>query len=231
MTLAELIRMTREDWLDDVSDNPDQNDEDRRWKDTFLARSLARGESVACQGKNGGDLIFDDSTAAITQITLITDTAGYTYDSRITRIEAVIYGDAPLEKKTERELVDEEGEEWRTETGEPTSYIVKGRTIRLFPVPTSGENGEIVYLEVYRLPLASFKTEPEIPEEFHEYLCAYAAYRAYNRRDEDTYNPGKAADALAEFRSVFGEPVEASIRRHHLEQPRSATFQPTGYCR
>jgi len=230
MTRGELIRMVREDWLDDVSDNPDQNDEDRRWSDQFIARWLARGEIVACQGSRGGDLIFDSSTAAVTQITLATDTASYSSSSKITRIEAVIYDGAPLEQKTEREIVSENGDDWRTATGEPTAYIVKGRTIRFYPIPTSSENGDTVYLEVYRIPIDSFKEEPEIPEEFHEYLCAYAAYRAYSRRDEDTHDPKRAAEALAEFERIFGRPVSASVRRHHLEQPRNTTFQTPGYC-
>lgn len=226
-TKADLIRIVRDEYLDDVSDNPDQNEADYRWSTSFLTRALGRAETVACQSSK---LIFDSTTTAVTQITLVTDTASYSYHDKITQIGAVIYDDEPLIQKTERELVDEEGEEWRTETGEPTSFIIKGRTIRFFPAPTSTENGGIVYLEVYRLPMNAFADALEIPEEQHENLCAYVAYLAYNRRDEDTYNPEKANEMKMDFESVFGRPVKASVRRHHLEQPRNTSFRSGGYC-
>jgi len=218
---AELIRTVREDYLDDVSDSPDQADEDYDWKSPFLLRAFAEAERIAC---SGSDLLFDDSTPAVTQITLATDTASYTLSSKITRIEEVIYDGVPLVQKTERELLDESGDEWRTETGAPENFIVKGRKIRFFPVPTSTQGGETVYMEVYRLPLKSFTDQPEIPEEHHEHLCYFVAYRAYSRRDEDTYEPKKAAEMLAMFESIFGRPTDAETRAHLLEQPRNTNF-------
>lgn len=217
MNRGEIIEKVREDYLADVHSNPDQNEGRYRWPSAFLSRCVTEAEKAACRST---DLLFDNTTAAITQITLATTTADYTISAKITRIEAVIYDDEPLVQMTDAELLEEYGEEWRTETGEPVNYRIKGRTITFVPEPTSDENGDIVYLDVYRLPANSY-SDPEIPEEYHEGLCSYVAYLAYKRRDEDTYDPKKASEMLAEFRSIFGFPDTAEVRRKHLEQPRN----------
>lgn len=223
MNRLELIRKVREDYLDDVSDNPDQSDEGLNWSDSFLARALAEAEFEACRRT---DLIYDDSTAAVTQITLVSGTAGYTLSSKITKIENVVYNDAPLEHKTEEGLAAENGADWRADTGEPASYIIKGKTIRFYPVPTDDEATDIVYLEVYRLPLKSFVDAPEIPEEYHEDLCSYAAHLAWKRRDEDTYDPKKVVEMMMEFNEAFGPPVNARVREHQKRSPKTLRFRP-----
>jgi hypothetical protein len=224
MYMEELIQIVREDYLDDVADTDD--DSDLRWSDSFLRRALAKAEREACRRT---DLLFDDSTSTVTQITLATDTDSYTYNNKITRIDSVIYDDEPLDQKTEAELVEEHGEGWRTDTGEPTAYVVRGGKIRFYPTPTSSESGDIVYLEVFRLPLVPFTTSPEIPEEHHEDLCPYAAYLAWKRRDEDTFDPGKASEMLAEFTATFGTLDDAAIRRHRLEQPKNTQIKSPRY--
>lgn len=228
MRRDELIRILREDYLDDVSDAPDQDDEHYRWSGAFLGRALAQAELEACRRV---DFIFDDSTAAVCQITLADGTESYALNGKITRIERVFYDGTELGHRTEADMAGIYGDDWRTDTGEPSIYLVKGRRIRPYPIPSADEDGEVLALEVYRLPLAPFQTEPEIPEEYHERLCPYGAHLAYKRRDEDTYDPKKAEEMLAEFNAEFGRPVDPEVREHQLRNPDTLQFtlDTTGY--
>lgn len=223
MKRAELIRKVREDYLDDVSDAPDQDDEGYRWSDAFLGRAIAEAEYEACRRT---DLLYDESTAAITAIALVDGTASYALSAKVTRLVAVVYDGAPLAHKTLGELTETYGEQWRADTGEPVAYAVSGKVLRVYPTPSADEDGDALSLEVYRLPLKSFVDEPEIGEEYHEDLCLYAAHSAYKRRDEDTYDPKKARELLQEFNAAFGYPVNALVREHQKRSPASLSIRP-----
>lgn len=219
-TFAELVQELREDYLDDTSDAPDQSDEGYLWSDAFLMRSLAGPTGAEYEACRRTDLIFDKTTAAVTQVTLVDGTATYSLHDKVTRIHRVIYDDTPLTHKAEHEMHEADAQ-WRTRTGTPTDYLVEGRSITLHPIPDSDDDGATLYLHVFRLPLTSFATEPEIPEEWHVHLCKYGAYRAYRRRDPDTQDIAMSDRFLAEFNAVFGPPVSSLVREHQLRSPSS----------
>lgn len=107
----------------------------------------------------------------------------------------------------------------------PTLFMGELQThqIRLFPIP----NQEVdIRLTVTRLPLASVMddpadtadlaanydtTGPEIHEMYHDGLINWIRYRAYLRPDEDTRDPGRAAEALNRFSLQFGERLNARL--------------------
>lgn len=220
---TELIQIIREDLLDDVTDNPDQDDKDYRWSQAFLTRGIATAEAEACRR---ADLIYDTTTAAVCSVTLVADTSTYAIHSKVTVLEKVIYDGEEIPQATEEELEAYYGATWRADTGAPTHYIVLGRNIRLYPIPTTTEAGETVSLEVYRLPLARFTDTLEVPEEYHQDLCEYVAYLAFKRRNEDTEDQRKAKNHLAEFTARFGELPDARVREHQLRSPKSLRFRP-----
>lgn len=223
MYRQEFIRALREDYLDDVTDNPDQSDEDYRWSTGFLTRAIATSEFEACRR---ADLIHDTTTPAVCNITLVAGTCLHALHSKITVLDKVIYDGAEIPKVTEAGLEANYGEDWRDDTGAPTSFLVLGRKIRLYPIPTATEADDTVSLEVYRLPMARFTNTPEIPEEYHMDLCEYAAYLAYRRGDEDTKDMRKAKAFLAEFEARFGDLPDARVREHQLRSPKAMSFRP-----
>lgn len=228
MYRQDFLRTIREDYLDDTTDNPDQDDADYRWSGAFLTRAIATAEFEACRR---ADLIHDTTTAAVCTITLVDGTYLHALHSKITALDKVIYDGAEIPKVTEEFLNANYGAEWRDDTGAPTHYLVKGRKIRLYPIPTSTEAGDEVSLEVYRLPLARFTNTPEIPEEYHQDLCEYVAYLAYRRRDEDTQDMSKAKYHYNEFEARFGELPTAQVREHELRSPAALEMRPDyGYA-
>lgn len=223
MYRQEFIRTLREDYLDDITSNPDQDDSDYRWSGGFLTRAIATAELEACRR---ADLIHDTTTAAVCTITLVAGTYLHAIHSKVTVLDKVIYDGAEIPKVTEGYLKANYGAEWRDDTGAPTSYMVLGRKIRLYPIPTATEADDEVSLEVYRLPMARFTTTPEIPEEYHLDLCEYAAYLAFRRHDEDTKDNRKADYHLAEFTARFGELPSAQVREHQLRSPAALEMRP-----
>jgi len=97
MNRDELITILREEYLDDVSDNPEQDEDDYRWSTSFLSRALATSEMEACRRAN---LIFDNSTVAVCTITLVSGTHTHTLHDKITKLEQVIYDGEPLDQRS-----------------------------------------------------------------------------------------------------------------------------------
>jgi len=226
MELSDLRAIVREDRFADVYDNPTPDTDSQRWTDAFIDRNLNEAERAACRGS---DLLFD-TTSAVTDLSLVAGTPAYSLDPKITRLENILLDEEPLLHVTEDELVAQWGLDWRAEEDDPVCFWVKGRTITFVPNPVLSAE---VKLEIFRLPLTAMvddADEPEIPEEFHEALCYFAEHRGYLRKDEDTYDPNKANQRLAAFHAVFGRPVPAELRAHHLEQPKNTSFRIVRSC-
>ena len=59
-----------------------------------------------------------------------------------------------------------------------------------------------------RLPLTDMTADGDVPEinpAYHRSLRFWMLYRAYNKRDAETYDQRRAADALAQFEGEFGK--------------------------
>lgn len=197
MTLAELLQQTRID-LDDT-------EQDYLWSDAELKRHLNEGYNEAVRRAR---LIVDASTSAVCSIAVTAGTASYDLHSSIYRVLEV-YGtwDAsrPLRKFTTREM-ELHRRDWRTETGEPSGYILDFETgkLRLNTIPDT--NGTLS-LRVYRLPLEALSADSDVPvirADLHEKLIHWVRYKAYLKPDSDTLNKQGSADALALFEQEFG---------------------------
>jgi hypothetical protein len=222
MTRQELVEMARVEYLDDVKDP-------YLWSKEELSRYARQAEYEACRRTDR--LIFDTTSTGIISMTVYATAPIQTLDSSIIQVKGVRYSTTVLGKKTATEM-DRDITGWRTTTASaPTDYVIEGRGLTTYPIPTTSGSFALD-LDVYRLPsggMTSDSSYPEIPDEFHDDLVHWICYRAYMKRDTQTLNPKSAAESLALFERAFGPPVDARVRQHQLENPRSTKFRPASF--
>jgi hypothetical protein len=219
MNRAQLVKMAREDYLDDVNDAADPEPL-YRWSTRFLIRSLGEAERVACRS-GSCRLIYDETTDETCTITLVAGTQSYAISPKVTRIERIMYDGDVLERVTPQDL-DERVTGWRDyDAGPPGCCYVIGRMLYLDRAPSSSEADDKITLHVWREPLAPplDNEEPEIPSVYHEDLIHYMVYRAKLKRGEETYDPDGAKMALAQFQSRFGQENSVDVLERRLESP------------
>lgn len=224
METSELITVLRNDYLDDTV-------EEYLWSDEFLTRSLSESQRQAC---NRTDFLFDDSTASVTQITLVDGQASYTLNKKITAIEYVSFDGSELTHKSRHEL-NRDIPTWRTDTGmtnQTVYFTQRGHTIRFSRVPDATDAGKIVYLEVYRMPIDSLcqdYDEPEIPEEYHRDLIYWTLHEAFGKPDADGYDPDRSALYLQKFNDIFGGYVSSEVRLNQFNHDKTLRVRGIDY--
>lgn len=224
MLVSDLITVVREDYLDDRG--PEYG-----WNNASLLRKFTEAERQAC---NRANLLYDDLTTSIVKLTLVSGQASYSFSSKITAIENIIFAGKYITKATKEEL-DATNPTWRTDTGmagKNVYAVLSGRTIRLTPIPDADDAGELISLEVYRLPLLDIEEtdqEPEIPSENHRDLVYWVLHECYKKQDLDSFNQEKSDYYLSRFNEIFGSPVSALVRQHQFESPRILTHRPASY--
>ena len=192
-----------------------------------LTRYFNEAEIEACKRWN---LISDDSTAEVVQITTADGTRGYDLHPKVLRISRAEYYDSAsgyrqvLEQVPYNTIEGNYGDVWRTETGRPTHFAVRHRRLYLYPTPDAAA---VVNMEAWRLPLATMakdNDEPEIPAQHHEDLLHWVKYRVRSRREEELGDPLGASFHLREFERVFGPSVSGQVLTNQLENPPRARF-------
>lgn len=215
----EIITSARLDYLDDATP-------EYLWPDDRLLRYLSEAQRQAC---TRWDYIFDDSTPAITLITVANGAVNYRLHPQITRIKCIRVDGKPVQRKT-RDEMDTYYPTWRDPEGYDgdTVAIVSGRTLRIVPQP---ENGIVINLDTYRLPkvLTELDQELEIIPEYQQDLIYWVLYEAYSKIDADSYNPVKAKEYLAMFNVIFGEQLTAQVREHQLEAEHVTLIRPNSF--
>jgi len=128
MQISELITTIREDYLDDTDTTKPG------WSDASLLRKFTEAERQSC---NRANLIYDNSNNYYTRMALISGTASYTIDPKITAIENIIFEGNVVVKKT-REEMDRLQPTWRTDAGmagKVVYAIITGKKLRFNYVP------------------------------------------------------------------------------------------------
>jgi len=221
MTADSLILLAREYLGDKV--------QPYLWSDSFLLGALNRAEQEAAVRT----LCFNDETTdAVTKISVLANTATYTLDSRVIRVDALLYDGAPLTHVDPDDLSGIEGNEWRDQTGTPTYWFCDGRKITLVPKPITTAT---VRLKAKRLPLvdmtlaANPNASPEIESYLHRHLLHWVCWEAHQIIDSDVARPDWAMNQLAQFERVFGPQVSARVQIHQRRSPRTLTHAPAPY--
>lgn len=98
--------------------------------------------------------------------------------------------------------------------------------LRVYPAPSSVEEGKIIYLRVARSPLEALTidnldAELEIPEDYHLDVLDWAAYRALSNHDVDGGDGPKANEHRDRFEKLI-EDVKRETRRK--------LFTPQGFA-
>lgn len=225
MNLQELLDYTAKEYLDDRTDLVD-GDGDNLWSDKFLVvqfneaqRQLAREAWCIME--------YGESPAG--RLVLRTGVSLYPYHKSVLRVFDATPSTqvSPLGRSDDIQLrntnllngnINTEFDAYEigvsashagntTNTaGPPLAFATDAgtRTMRVFPPPTSDENGLVIYLKVARLPIAQLSLDdvnasPEIPEDYHYALCTYAAGKALTQPNVDGAQKADGRALLSEF--------------------------------
>lgn len=213
MTLAELIAAFRLAADDRVTPY--------LWSDAEVAGYFADAESEACIRAR---LLWDETTVGVAVIGLAA-TAWVRLHPAILEVSWVRLAsqpDRPLQQRPHA-VLDRTCPGWESTTGDPLAYYVAGGRLRLYPAPT--RPNDTLYLGVYRTPLLALSANalgasPEIAEPHHLRLLDWALHRAYAKRDEDAFDPGRSERHRQLFDAAFGPRSAGSALRQQLEQKR-----------
>lgn len=233
MELSEMITIIREDYLSDTfsgwesSSAAEQNDQ-FLWSNSALLRYISTAQEQACRRS---DFLFDDESYFIT---LVAGSPTYPISANITRIEQVSLYEKTVAHRSKIQLQSEHPL-WRTDSGisgKTAKYVIRGRKLRMYPIPDAIDAGQVVYLDTYRLPLdtiTSVSDDLEIPEEFHRDLIWWVLYEAYSKQDADGYDKERGLRYLAQFEQVFGPVIDSRVRLHQLQEDKFAQFTGIDY--
>lgn len=218
MTLGELVELARNE-LDDAT-------QPYLWSDQELIEFFADAENEAARRAR---LLIDSTTAEICEIAVVANTAEYELDSRVLFIRRATLDYQRMRRASYRDL-DAHLTGWEQDEGNTSHFITDLDTgkVRLYPIPT--ENATL-RMTVARLPLEEMNAlddTPELKAHYHRSLRFWAMYRAYMKQDSETYNKGRADNALALFEQEFGKKSSAVdeewIEREQAQDPFSGVY-------
>lgn len=228
MTLDDLLKELRENILHDRS-NRIAGDTDYLWSDETLVRYINEAQRRFARL---GLVIRDGTTPEATQVTLATNTNTYAlHPSVLGVVSAKLTGDTGDLSRAGHAAFDtyrqpdsyffDPSQLSALPPGKPLAYSTDeymspddndslgAPTLRVYPVPSSTYNGQIIRMRVVRLPIDKLQTcnlnaVPEIPEDHHLEMLDWAAYLALRIVDVDGGLPLRAA----EFRESFEDSVK-----------------------
>lgn len=190
------------------------------WKDQEVRRYLDDAHREAAERAL---LLSDVSTAAITQVSVVGNTAAYTLDPRIIQVNRakLRLRQLPL-TITSTSAMDQEHPGWETKAGTPSHLVVDavagGWRAVLSPTPAVADTLD---LSVFRTPLGALNSDddaPEIHERYHLKLLDWMMHLAYQKRDSETLNEKKSLEHEAVFTANFGARVDANVQRKQAER-------------
>lgn len=213
MNLQELLDYTAAQYLDDRTDLVD-GDPDELWSDEFLVRQFNEAQRKLARR---AWVIVEEGVPPAGQITLATDKAVYDLHKSVLRVYCATPSDQawPLYRTSDtklrlprpfEEIPFDLNDTSSVATGRPLAIATNAgtRQMRVYRTPSSTENGLILNLKIARLPvtwltLENTDAEPEVPEDYHELLCRYAAGRALTLPNVDGQFRTIGRDLLSEF--------------------------------
>ena len=219
MKLAELLEHTAGELLDDRTALIDGAN-DSLFSDELIVRYMNEGMRRLCRR---AWVLVDIGHPQAGTIVLVTGKDRYTLDKSVLRVlDATVEDDvSPLPRHGDVALrsprpynpdftYDLSGE---ASTGRPYAFAsdTATRQIRVYPTPTSTENGLRVTLRVVRMPyelldVSKPDAEPEVSEEYHLALCDYAAGRCLTQSTSgDAGNKTEGRNLLDGFEALIKE--------------------------
>lgn len=216
MNLSELLGELRQSILRDVSDAVGSSGDGALWTDQALVRYINEAQNkfatMTC-------ILRDETTPAVTQITLVEGQEQYTLDDRVIAILGARVGRLHLSRATYGGLFSNRGDTSpgyarmdRGSPGTPRSFYTDRESGRvgLYPAPDASWAGQVLQLRVARKPLVPLRYEdlkavPEIPEDYQLDILEWAAWRALRNHDTDGENMSKASAHKTQFMAAVKE--------------------------
>jgi len=244
MTLGELLTLLRRAILNDRTDRT-AGTSDYLWTDADLVTYINEAQRrFATQGL----VLRDGTTDEVTKVTLVAGQSVYPlHESVIAIVSAKLATDqADLVRVGHSVLAaySSPSDNWTdpaTYQGLPPGPTLAYSTdeylqdydtdslsqmsLRVHPVPTADQAGDIIRLRVVRKPIDKFLVTslhmvPEISEDYHIDMLDWAAYLALRIVDDDAGNVKRAAD----FKLTF----EQNVKKARAETMRKL-FAPLGW--
>lgn len=225
MNLEEMLEYTAEQYLDDRTDLLD-GDPDVLWSDAYLVRMFNRGAKILARR---AWVIQEYAVAPAGVITLATGKVLYPLHKSILRVFDATPSNqtSPLGRGDDIKLrnpyppssdafdIGQAAAIAGTTINSPGAPLAIAtdaafRTMRVSPPPAAAQSGLLVYLKIARLPIVELTLDNtdgicEIPEDYHEDLCEYAAGKALTLPNVDSQNKGDGYKLLDAFDAVVKE--------------------------
>lgn len=242
MKLTEMLEYTAEQYLDDRTALLD-GDPDTLWSNEFLVRQfneaerkLARRAWCIIEEGSATSATVYSAASAVNTIVLLTGVATYALHKSVLRVycatptdqEWPLYRTSDTALRTPRPYTDvpfDINNLSASSPGRPVAIATDAstRVARIFRTPSSTENHLILNLKIARLPVTALTmedtdAEPEVPDDYHELLCRYAAGRALMLPNVDSQQRVIGRELLADFDA---EVKEARQDRQRAEMERS----------
>lgn len=206
MKLSEMLEYTASEYLDDRQVLVD-GDNDDLWSDSFLVKQFNQAQRILarrawCIIEYGvapagtivlrtGVTLYPVHKSVLKVFDLTPSTQAYPIGRTEDLVLRSVSGSAS-EVLTAFETGEAAAREGTALTGAPTAAASDAgtRMVRVYPTPTSTENGVVVAMKIARLPiewltLEDTEAEPEVPEEWHLDICEYAAGKALTLPNSD----------------------------------------------
>lgn len=188
------------------------------WSDEEIVSYLNEAVQEACERAR---LIEDRSMS----LELEPGQDTYNLHPSVFEIKRLTFRGRPLDETSVEEL-DCDAPGWELRSGQPRRFIFEQASggqppkVRLIPTPVTAEDAGLTVYRGARKELSAnnVSAQPEIPTRFHERLMDWVMHRAYLKQDADTFDPAKAATALALFVQAFGERPDANVQRKHRDR-------------
>ena len=224
MNLSEMLEFTAEQYLDDRQDLLD-GEPDMLWSDAVLVRLFNRAQKIMARR---AWCIIEWGVPPAGTIVLATGKVLYPLHKSVLRVFDATPSTqtAPLGRAGDAYLRDPYPPDLdafdkgvaasingaNTYTGAPLAISTDAgtRMLRVAPEPAAAQANLRIDLKIARLPvtylsLDDVEGEPEVPEEYHEDLCLYAAGKCLTLPNVDGEQKTEGRNLLAEFDATVRE--------------------------
>ena len=204
MNLLEI----RTDVRGSLDDTVGATESQQLWTDAELNGYTNEAVDVFCRELPliiDSSTVTDDDNIALCQITTAAGTQDYALSPKVVAIRrAKINGEIRPLFETDMDAMDKQDSYWDdvSENYRQTPlYYLLGKETDKFTLVKCPDDIYTVALTVQRLPLAALADDEDIPEissNYHRLLLSYIRYKAYMKRDVETFSERKAGSEKAQ---------------------------------
>lgn len=136
---------------------------------------------------------------------------------KLKRLEYILSGTAFQNEQTVRlSKITENQQDFGMRTGTPGAYYFKGKQLILVPAPDTAKTLRLTY--IYSVTdMVNDADEPDIPEDYHEFLAVLATIDGFNRDG----GQGKKLDAMLTKKKYYEDLFKQDVEERNVDEPRT----------